>query len=528
MIKWSKRSLECGNLNFQLLFFFFRWAQRPASHFNSDSISLVKTLALQCQFTPLRLIVDLKNYCFWTTNNRNNYLPFGFRLNFAEDSSGKDRLISAKTATALKGLKYAFSYLQQQVLAEKDSIRGKIGMRDETTKNTPLSLEQQNDDDNSSGPGATVINTHTPEGFEKRVWLELEHRVLAYHIVRMVVHSANSRASFRSKGIDATNILSLSFAALSPCKEHQAFVTVLAHLCLLIDDKDSVKNHPSLNDVWDNRKDRPQALCDASLAMKLPRDEIVQKVNAVFHDLRNKSRSASMSLDEDVHNNTKQWAVIRARVFSIWLKDFTCNAELRDELTNLALQDLGLQTVSGHQNDDDAVAASGSAGTEHGERSRLSSWSGLGRSTIPPLGTNVEMFQQQFTHARSPVEGAVSLVGQWLTRKNPVVEEGEPPSDDNVSITTPEAPVAAPQDNNTSLSHSEDSDEEQRSQECGVGLDRLRAKVSRIRNLRIPGRIEMDTHLQSYLIIYGNVEDYVLQMAPVERRTSPNLQQGTN
>eukprot|EP00980_Cylindrotheca_fusiformis_P019173 scaffold6507_cov90-Cylindrotheca_fusiformis.AAC.1 len=32
---------------------FFRWARRPASHFNSDSTSLVKTLALQSGFSPV-------------------------------------------------------------------------------------------------------------------------------------------------------------------------------------------------------------------------------------------------------------------------------------------------------------------------------------------------------------------------------------------------------------------------------------------------------------------------------------------
>eukprot|EP00980_Cylindrotheca_fusiformis_P001733 scaffold400_cov78-Cylindrotheca_fusiformis.AAC.1 len=146
-----------------------------------------------------------------------------------------------------------------------------------------------------------------------RVWLELEHRVLAYHIVRMVIHSTNHGSSFKKRGINATNILSLSFAALSPCKDRRYFVDVLAKLCLVIVNKDLVKNHPSFKDVWSARQDNPQALIEVANAVNLPDEEIVRKVNTVFQYLRDQSRSRSLSLAEGVKNETKQWAVIRAR-----------------------------------------------------------------------------------------------------------------------------------------------------------------------------------------------------------------------
>eukprot|EP00980_Cylindrotheca_fusiformis_P012177 scaffold2950_cov80-Cylindrotheca_fusiformis.AAC.1 len=197
------------------------------------------------------------------------------------------------------------------------------------------------DQEDSSDGGSSVIRTHTPDAFEKRVWLELEHRVLAYHVVRMVVHSTNSQQStFRSKGINATSILSLSFAALSPCKERRLFVTVLANLCLLIENKDSIKNHPSFTSIWSSRKDNPQVLYDAALSINLPKEEIVEKINTVFQFFRNGTRAGSLSLSEDVRNNSKQWWVIRARIFTIWLKDFVCNADLLKEICNLARRDL--------------------------------------------------------------------------------------------------------------------------------------------------------------------------------------------
>eukprot|EP00980_Cylindrotheca_fusiformis_P022151 scaffold9048_cov74-Cylindrotheca_fusiformis.AAC.2 len=352
---------------------FFWWAQRPASHFKViASVLSAKTLAVQCGFTLLRLIVDLKNYYIRPTTNRNNFLPFGFRLSFAE-SKGRERIISEKTEKAPEGLHYVFSYLQQQqVLAQKDSMMGKIGMRDQNRKKRVAPV---NEEDDSSGPDTSVIRTHTPDAFEKRVWLELEHRVLAYHIVRMVVHSTNSKSSFRSKHINRTNILSLSFAALSPCKERRLFVTVLANLCLLIDDKHSIKGHPSFKNVWEVREEHPQALYDAAHSTKLPPDEID----------RHPSRESVRPLEEGVRNESKQWWVIRARVFSIWLKDFTFNAEKLKEVSSLALEDLGI--VLSHVSCEDDEVSIGAA----------SSVGGVGQSEADgrmAVG-NVERFHQQ-------------------------------------------------------------------------------------------------------------------------------------
>eukprot|EP00980_Cylindrotheca_fusiformis_P017076 scaffold5240_cov70-Cylindrotheca_fusiformis.AAC.4 len=486
---------------------FFRWAQRPTSHFNSDSISLIKTLAYQCGFTPLRLIADLKNYYFRTTNNkrRSKCPPFGFRLNFAEGSTGKDLLISAETATALQGLQYAFSYLQRQVLKQEDSIRGKIGMRNQSVKR----LQQASDDEHYPGSGTSVIHTHTPDAFQKRVWLELEHRVLAYHIVRMVVHSTNSRSLFKERGINATNILSLSFAALSPCKERRYFVDVLAKLCLLIDTKDSIKNHPSFKGVWSARHDNPQALVDVANAVKMPDNEVVRRVNTVFQYLRDQIRSRSLSLAEDVKNDTKQWVVIRARVYTIWLKDFRFNVKLLQILSNLALHE-GSEDNNG-QEGEERVAV-------HSEDSE-----GEGGASVPTSESGAAEDANKIGEQQVPLENRAVRVDsltldQFLRKKREDTNEKDDADDYTDSDTTPNelfrdaAAPASPVNAGNSVVLQ---------QRAGFGS--LTDDVARIKSLRPPSLNEMDKHLQSDLIIYASVENYVLQMSPVEVYSAGDL-----
>eukprot|EP00980_Cylindrotheca_fusiformis_P003080 scaffold717_cov49-Cylindrotheca_fusiformis.AAC.1 len=80
---------------------FFRWARRPPSHFNSDSISLVKALALQSSFSPVRLLRDLKTYYLWTKSTHAVYPPYGFRLVFAQHREKGSYAISKEVSVAL-------------------------------------------------------------------------------------------------------------------------------------------------------------------------------------------------------------------------------------------------------------------------------------------------------------------------------------------------------------------------------------------------------------------------------------------
>eukprot|EP00980_Cylindrotheca_fusiformis_P010658 scaffold2378_cov117-Cylindrotheca_fusiformis.AAC.1 len=129
-----------------------------------------------------------------------------------------------------------------------------------------------------------VLCCHTPESFESRVWDELEHCALAYHMVNMIVLSTNQSDGGKvvftegDKGINPTNILSFPFLALSPC---------LCHHPLLIKNLDSIRNNPVFKNIWLKHLEQPYALFRLANMNQKHGDEIKSEIGKVLESLRN-------------------------------------------------------------------------------------------------------------------------------------------------------------------------------------------------------------------------------------------------
>eukprot|EP00980_Cylindrotheca_fusiformis_P019042 scaffold6419_cov116-Cylindrotheca_fusiformis.AAC.3 len=531
---------------------FFRWARRPAaSHFNSDSISLVKILALQCGFSsPIQLVVDLKNYYVRTATSRKLCKPFGFGLDFAKGRAKLDgRIVSDRTYTGLRGLKNAFSFLQQQVLSfekeEDDSTMGGgsssfAGMNrdDQSKKNNNSNKNRKRrimlsphvwnvTRAQQAADTKALIRTYTPDSFEKRVWHELEHRVLAYHVVKMIVHSTNLKSSFFEKEINPSNILALSFVALTPCQTRHRFVAVLASLCLMIDDSQSIENHPSFRDIWSSRKDQPYALHDLAMSTEHPADETAAKIDSVFKTLRTQNRCGSVAICKGAKDmkpvHPRAWTVIKARIFSIWLKDFSTQKKLLNDLSSVAGAALGWKspppTTAARTRREEASSSQEERPHHTQEQSVL-------QGDNPPTTTTASN--------RDVLNGAKISLSQLLssttttssTEGDRVPDPAPLPAQDGKKNIAETAPAVAQQDGDVLAETRTSTTIGGNRESCGARSNRMGAlckQAARISRLRPTGQAEMDSNLQSYFFIYTAKENYVLQLAPVEVYSADNL-----
>eukprot|EP00980_Cylindrotheca_fusiformis_P015890 scaffold4648_cov74-Cylindrotheca_fusiformis.AAC.3 len=382
-----------------------------------------------------------------------------------------------------------------------------MGTRDREIAKTPAVIIQEGDqdDDDNEEQLAPVIRCHTPEAFESRVWDELEHCALAYHVVNYIVTSTNqpepkstaagAALSDGDRGIDPTEVLGFSFQAFSPCKSRSLFVTTLARLCLLIEDSESIKNHHVLKDIWSQHCEKPHALFDLAITSKKPQEEVQADINAVFEFLRNQRRSRPVPIvknEEDGSEllSTIGWKSIKARVFVIWLK-FSAQADLDATLMS---SDDGMATATRspavhHQpaprNRDVAVgdnqpAQAAAAAARHFPRC--------------PIGSTIGI--QEFLKA-SKVQQPSRSSGVVL----PAPAAGVARDD------IPQAPRVGPSNRSDLLSVMTE-----------LGMD-----DEHIVGLRPISQAEMDELVKSYLFIYTDEENYVLELAPIEVYSAGNL-----
>ena len=81
LLSWKKITevLDQWAPKFATIALFTRWAKRSTTHYNTDSISLVETIAKQAGISPLDVLEQLKTYRF----SKSLVKPYGFKFLFA-------------------------------------------------------------------------------------------------------------------------------------------------------------------------------------------------------------------------------------------------------------------------------------------------------------------------------------------------------------------------------------------------------------------------------------------------------------
>ena len=186
----------------------------------------------------------------------------------------------------------------------------------ETTSNcSTVTKFKLHEDDNGeiSTNAEPIIRSHLPDCFEKRVWLEIEHRYLAFHMVKLLFC-----VSLRDSQISYQQLLAYSYTMLSPCRERNDFLFVLVQLKLHYPTvADIEEDKEFFRDIWDNREDRPLALYDKVFNERNTIDEY-EGISRIFNCFSGQTRQKLMQ-DVGEKQRDEWWDCIGANACRHWL-----------------------------------------------------------------------------------------------------------------------------------------------------------------------------------------------------------------
>ena len=304
---------------------FIRWSQHGRRHFNNDSISVLYTMAQQCNFNCMSLLNSFKTYYFISASQRRMLLPFGFQFHFAK-TKGLQPSYCSKIGKALNGLKLSIAYLHNQVECDHN-LMGSIGMKRKAPDNDK---EQAHSGritrkfymEQVVHESLPLFRCHTPKAFGLRLWKEIEHRFLAFHVVKGIFqHNLDQR----TKDVD---YLAYSFMTLSPCKERSDFIDVLARICLQCKDKNIIIAI-DFRKLWSHKHEYPQGLYKFSQHYNESQDLVVFKIQEIFSYFR--SMKTNLLKYCSSIDNAVWWNTICANVYRHWL-DLRKNDSIKDKL----------------------------------------------------------------------------------------------------------------------------------------------------------------------------------------------------
>jgi hypothetical protein len=316
---------------------YVRWASHAKRDFNRDSISLLHTVADQSGVSPIIFLEQVKSYRFTPGGSGPYGLQFAFATVKKNGGNGVEKTYNKKVDGVIQGLKLTISYLEHQ-FATNGCAFGKAGMkrkseRVEVTHNKKTSIiNRMVSEDLDFDLGGDVkfrsealIKTHLSTTFVTRLWMEIEHRFLAFHVVKFIF--GNAAMAY----IADESFLEFSYRLLAPCRERYNFLDVLCNLCLMFADKDSVEvRKEEIRGFWDSRKgdnvaQRFIAYSRPSLTLCAEKNKC-KAFNKLFGQFRLR---ASMNYSPEAvrqnPNSNLWWDCIRANCFRHYLDMPRCN-----------------------------------------------------------------------------------------------------------------------------------------------------------------------------------------------------------
>jgi hypothetical protein len=334
----EKQIVELWKPQFPTVALFVRWASRAKRDFNRDSISLVHTIAEQSGLSAMVFLEQVKSYRF----TRGLVGPYGFKFSFASAKSrGKvtEKTYNKKIDSVVHGLKLTIQYLELE-FANNGCAMGKAGMKSRAQKmevkkvgGTSVTIKRKFSDvvqfdlgGNIKYAGEALVKTHLSHTFESRLWLEVEHRFLAFHVVKFLI--VNAQPNY----FQDEEFLEFSYRLLAPCRSRYDFLVVISNLCLIFPDKKAVEvRKQAIAEFWECRHDDNTAQNFHGYSHEIPFTE-TQKTDAIHLLFEQFRLRKSMNFSPHVkRKNSAQvdalwWDCIRANCFRHYLEMGKCTS----------------------------------------------------------------------------------------------------------------------------------------------------------------------------------------------------------
>ena len=302
---------------------FFRWCTRGPRHFNSESISIIHTIAQQCNMDPVDLLQKMRIFYFVAATDKNKCGPFGFLVFYAITPEG-DPGYDPDIQQSIHLLKVAYLYLERSMVVEK-GICGKVGYRKTANQTNTVGYSMKGGKDIQIVP---VAKSYVPEYFEGRIQKITEHRTLAFEVITYILKFHINKAVFITQ---QHSILTFSYQVLAPCKERRDFVTVLAYLCMRCPNAAEIRAQEIFKQAWEERHSNPLLIYQYAFN-SLNAVEPYEYINSIFAFFRAHNRNRSVCKYKNAEEEEFYWKTIQAQVFRHWLS-FHAQQDLRMRLS---------------------------------------------------------------------------------------------------------------------------------------------------------------------------------------------------
>lgn len=300
---------------------YVRFARQLPSNFNIDSICSLLCISKQCNYKPYIFLTKVK-----TLEVRKTPSSYGISFWFyTRNTKDVDGVLLEKK---FLGLKYTLKLLQSTI-ATSQAILGRVGMR-QRGKRQPM-MTQISIGDNNLVPTTVTpsIEFHKHSSLVAKLWLGINHRWLAYHIVEHLFLHIDTLP------LSTQQIFVYSIQMFTPCgRSRYDFLNPLVGLCIRFKDHVDIEaNNVQLRKIWDN----PSLFYSFgnSCLQEKTKASRVQLISDAFAELKNtltrKSLYRSLPLET-------QWTILRVYAFHFWL-DQAKNETIKSSVLKILSQE---------------------------------------------------------------------------------------------------------------------------------------------------------------------------------------------
>jgi len=288
-----------------------RWSRKKAYHWQKDAINVIVVMANQLQVTPIKFLTTARTWKLLPPNQERSKTLVRY-VRQDQKNQKQDQIVERLHASLLM--------LHCDVLGIEDLIMGRIRMAAVDTSTTFEVMEgctskstnvDDNDDelvcdDSNNGVGEktrpTKPNTHyvgSPlqgfhmfRSFEKRTWLTVEHVHLGLLLTELIFQpSIHQLKLFDYTSCLSHQALAFWYKVSSECSQHNAYVALLAQICILFPDEKSISSNKKM--IHDLSSKPDQFYNNVYEYAKRRHDVTLIKKN--FDSIRNKAKSFSFS-----------------------------------------------------------------------------------------------------------------------------------------------------------------------------------------------------------------------------------------
>ncbi|MFM8622255.1 MAG: hypothetical protein ACKOB3_02600 [Holophagaceae bacterium] len=422
----------------EVLCLYVRIARKLPANFHLDSISTLLSISKQCGYTPVRFLTKAK------TLQVSNPLGIGSRTTYygntftfitvsAAGSKGMGN-DGNEIDRALVGLSMTLTLLEHTV-ANSCGIIGREGMRSSKPREPVYKSLDIGQTPPSSSPGKQKklsFKTMPSHEFHKknsllhRLWLAINHRWMAYHLVENLFDTEQERPK------ETTSILIYSFMMHSDCgKSRYDFLCPMVGICLRYVSTAVIEaNRTRLDELWKNPTDFLNH--GNSCFERHSQEKKTQIFVDTFASIRSQfKRTMSYLTTRRTNNKERRWLMLRGYIFSSWLKRPThqsFRAQVEAGLEKVPPPALVLTkrqhdrivdegTVAAQEDQTDADVGLEDVGDEKNSNGFRVSKKKLRRLFIPSDGVTIEDSQNrlwfpQHVNKPQPEEGEATVSGE--------------------------------------------------------------------------------------------------------------------